>query len=221
MSFPLLFSDEIRGFYRSRLMLVLWLGLPLAAILIYALTPENLLADQPLSLSLFTALMVSTVAALLASVMLSVNLVNEIEDGSLDLFLVRPVRRWEILISKFLAVFICVVVASLIALGAGIGLDVLLLDNSLSQATMGLEDSLLSLFIVMGVSCSAALLISVFSRSVLVAVILVIFGANQLSALLLLPILLDLGSLEAGLAGLAISVICLLLSAIVFQRREL
>lgn len=221
MSFPLLFSDEIRGFYRSRLMLVLWLGLPLAAILIYALTPENLLADQPLSLSLFTALMVSTVAALLASVMLSVNLVNEIEDGSLDLFLVRPVRRWEILISKFLAVFICVVVASLIALGAGIGLDVLLLDNSLTQATMGLEDSLLSLFIVMGVSCSAALLISVFSRSVLVAVILVIFGANQLSALLLLPILLDLGSLEAGLAGLAISVICLLLSAIVFQRREL
>jgi len=219
MSLALVLLDEMNGFYRSRLMTVLWGGLPIMAILLYFLVPEDSLAGIPFTI--FASLLVGSIGALLASVMLAVNLVNEINDHSLELFLVRPVKRWHLLASKLAAVYLCVTVACLLALAVGIGVDVLFNGTSLEAATVGLGDSLVTTMLMMGISCSAALLIAIFSPSVLIAVILVIFGANQLSALVILPVMVS--EFSTAMTVAVSTILCLVMLALAvfaFQRRE-
>lgn len=220
MSLSLLLKDEMNGFYRSRLMLVLWFGLPLTSLLLYLVMPSSSLEGLPMTV--FTAMMVSSIGALLASVMLAVNLVNDINDHVLDLFLVRPVKKWHLLVSKFMAIYICVSLACLLALGTGIIYDMFINGASFGLATLGLADSLATTLMMIAVSCTAAVLISSFSPTVLIAVILVIFGGNQLSVLALLPLLTsEFSTLITVIISLVISSIMLVFGAFIFQRREL
>ncbi len=120
MSLRLLYADELSGFARSRVMLVLWVGMPVLALLLHALQPD---LEGQMSLTVFSMLVVSTMASTIAAAMLSVGIIHERTRGVYSLFLVRPVRRWSILLGKFLAVFTCVAVASLITLAAGFLFD--------------------------------------------------------------------------------------------------
>lgn len=219
MSLAMVLMDEMNGFYRSRLMAVLWMGLPLMAILLYLLVPEDTLQGIPFTV--FTSMMIGSIGALLASVMLAINLVNEIKDHALDLFLVRPVKRWHLLASKLAAVYICVTVACLLALAVGIGADVIVNGTAMESATIGLGESLATTMLMMGISCSAALLIAIFSPSVLIAVIMVIFGANQLSALVILPLLVS--EFSMAMTFLFSGILCVILLGLAmffFQRKE-
>jgi ABC-2 type transport system permease protein len=220
MSLTILTLDEVNGFYRSRLMAVLWVGLPLMALVSYMLVPGSSLDGVPFTI--VTSILVASIGALLASVMLAVNVVNEINDHALDLFLVRPVKRWHLLVSKLLAVYSCVTVACLLALSIGLAFDYLFLNTSSAMATDGLLESLAITLMMMSISCCAALLIATFSPSVLVAVILVVFGANQLSALVLLPVFMsELSMTMTFVASCTVSILMAVLALFLFQRREL
>ena len=108
MSFGLLFKDELKGFYKSKVMIFLWIGLPLMTVVLYWLSPYT---GEDVPLSLLSALLVSSIGGTLGSAMLAVSIIHEKDQHTYDLFLIRPIKRWHLMISKFFAVFLCIAIA--------------------------------------------------------------------------------------------------------------
>lgn len=220
MNFALLVQDEMRGFYRSKVMLFLWIGLPILTILFHFWSS---LQGGELPLTALSAIITSSIGGTLASVMLAVSIINEKTQHVYDLFLVRPVRRWNIILSKFLAVYTCIAVASGLSLLLGLIIDYVNVGG-LSDAI--LRDTLLSLatsLSMMAVSSSIGVLIGVAAPSVLVGVILVIYGGNQISALPIIPTILNISNatLFTIVFGVVISSIMLVLATFIFNRKQI
>jgi ABC-2 type transport system permease protein len=220
MNFALLVQDEMRGFYRSKVMLFLWIGLPILTILFHFWSS---LQGGELPLTALSAIITSSIGGTLASVMLAVSIINEKTQHVYDLFLVRPVRRWNIILSKFLAVYTCIAVASGLSLLLGLIIDYVNVGG-LSDAI--LRDTLLSLatsLSMMAVSSSIGVLIGVAAPSVLVGVILVIYGGNQISALPIIPTILNISNatLFTIAFGVVISSIMLVLATFIFNRKQI
>jgi len=220
MSFALLMKDEIRGFYKSKVMIFLWIGLPLLTMLFHFWSS---LQGGGIPFTALSAIITSGIGGTLASVMLTVSIINEKTQHVYDLFLVRPVRRWNIILSKFLAVYACIAVASLLSLLLGLIIDYI---NVGSVSGTVLNDTVLSLatsFSMMAVSSSAGVLIGVVSPSVLVGVILVIYGGNQISALPIIPTILNISNatLFTITFGTVTTSIMLVLAIFLFNRKQL
>lgn len=220
MNFALLVQDEMRGFYRSKVMLFLWIGLPILTILFHFWSS---LQGGELPLTALSAIITSSIGGTLASVMLAVSIINEKTQHVYDLFLVRPVRRWNIILSKFLAVYTCIAVASGLSLLLGLIIDYVNVGG-LSDAI--LRDTLLSLatsLSMMAVSSSIGVLIGVAAPSVIVGVILVIYGGNQISALPIIPTILNISNatLFTIVFGVVISSIMLVLATFIFNRKQI
>lgn len=213
MSLGLLFRDEVNGFYRSKVMIALLVGMPLIAVLMYLLSPD--LEGMPLGA--FTAVTISSMAGLLASTTLAVSIINERTQGVYDLFLVRPVKRSYLLLVKYLAVVACVIAAAIFAL---------LVANAYDWSVLGyveldgLGQPALVVVTMAAVSCAVAVLVGTLVRSVLLGVILTIYGGNQLSAVIVLTSLENVVSMEmAAMIGLALATIVLASALVLFSRK--
>ena len=218
MSFWLLFKDELNGFYRSRVMLALWVGLPAMAVMLYFLVDDI----EGMPVTVFTGLRVSSIGGLLTSVLIVVNILNEKEKKVYDLFLIRPIRREKLLLAKFSAVVLCVIVASCIAITLSACLDSTTKGLDVQGILSDMKDSLLITVSIMAINCSAGVLIGVFASNMLVGILLVLFGANQLSSLVLLPMITGWGEMwMAGAVSLAISIALLLGASVLFRHKEL
>lgn len=218
MSLSLLFRDELNGFYRSKVMLVLWIGLPALSIFLYTVGASG----QGIPVAILASVVVGSLGGALASAMLAISLISERERHVYDLFVIRPVKRRDILLSKFLAVYLCIAIAGILAITLGVIVDYSLTGLSGGIAFGSLGESLILVFSMMAVSCSAGILIGTVSPSVLVGVILVLYGGNQLAAIVVLPVLLLVSAAWfPPLAAGGISALILGLSVTVFNRREL
>jgi len=220
MKLSLLYFDELKGFYKSKVMLFLWVGLPIVAVLFRFIQYGS--TGQAIAFTVISALVVSSLAGTLAAVMLAVSIINEKNRHVYDLFLIRPLKRRDIVLAKFLSVYTCVAVASLMAVAAGVAADYL--TASAFPATI-LNDTAQSLAIslsMVAVSCSAGVLIGIGSPSVLVGAILVIYGGNQISVIPLVPTMLNLPEATLFTIGLAAAVaISLLIGAVtLFERKQ-
>jgi ABC-2 type transport system permease protein len=216
----LLFADELRGFYKSKVMLFLWIGLPIVAFLFRFVQTGT--TGQSIPFTVISALIVSSLAGTLAAVMLTVSIINEKNRHVYELFLIRPLKRRDIMLSKFLSVYTCVAIASLIAILVGAAADYVT-SGALSATVF--QDTVKSLAIslsMVAVACSAGVLIGVAAPSVLVGAILVIYGGNQISVIPLVPTLLNLPQADLFTVGLAAVVtITLLLAALgLFERKQ-
>jgi ABC-2 type transport system permease protein len=190
MKTGLLFVDELRGFYKSKVMVFLWIGLPIIALLFRFISVGS--SGQNISFTLISALIVSSIGGTLASVMLAVFIINEKNRHVYDLFLIRPLKRRDIILAKFFSVYTCVAIASFIAVLAGMITDYIT-TGSLSTAVLSnAGQSLVTSLSMIAVSCAAGVLIGVASPSVLVGAILVIYGGNQISIIPLIPTLLNI-----------------------------
>jgi len=219
MSLLLLLKDELRGFYRSKVMIFLWVGLPLMAVLFQFWSAST---QQVFSFTLLSAVLVSSIGGTLASVMLAVSIINEKNRHVYELFLIRPVKRWNLIAAKFFAVYICIAVASFLAIAMGIGTDCLVRGGASGTV---LKDTLQSVSVsmsMMAVSSAAGVLIGVASPSVLVGAILVIYGGNQISAIPMIPTILNIGnaSLFTISSGILISTVLLILAALIFNKKQ-
>src|SRR4030042_5579000 len=121
MKMGLLFVDELRGFYKSKVMIFLWVGLPVMALLFRFISAGS--SGQSIPFTVISALVVSSIGGTLASVMLAVFIINEKNRRVYDLFLIRPLKRRDILLAKFFSVYTCVAIASFIAVLAGMITD--------------------------------------------------------------------------------------------------
>ncbi len=219
MNLLLLFVDELMGFYKSKVMISLWIGLPLVSILFHFLSSNT---GSPISFTVVSAIVVSSLAGTLASVMLAVSIINEKNRHVYELFLIRPLKRRNILIAKFLSVYVCIAVAAILAIILGMVADYLT-TGTLSEAVLSNTFQSLSISLsMMATSCAAGVLIGVVSPSVLVGAILVIYGGNQISALPLLPSILNPTNptLFTISLGALMSIILLILAISIFDRKQ-
>ncbi len=219
MSLPLLFVDELRGFYKSKVMIFLWAGLPVIALL-FRFLPTG--TGEEIPFTVVSTIVISSLAGTLAAVMLAVSMINEKNRNVYELFLIRPLKRQDIVIAKFFAIYICVAIASLIAVSVGMITDYFTIGVLSETVLTNTAQSLATSFSMVAVSCAAGTLIGVISPSVLVGAILVIYGGNQISAIPLLPTFLNVGNVTLFTVGLAaaIAVILLALAVFAFNKKQ-
>ena len=220
MQLGLLFVDELRGFYKSKVMIFLWIGLPVIALLFRYIS--SISSGQSLPFTLISALVVSSIGGTLASVMLTVFLINEKNRHVYDLFLIRPLKRRDIILSKFLSVYVCVAIASLIAVLAGITVDFASTGALSTTILTDAGQSLATSLSMIAVACSAGVIIGVASPSVLVGAILVIYGGNQISVIPLVPTLLNIQNAAIFTIALAGAVAATLLGGaiLLFEKKQ-
>ena len=220
MNLPLLYFDELKGFYKSKVMLFLWVGLPLMAVLFRFLQYSS--TGQEIPFTVVSALVVSSLAGTLASVMLAVSIINEKNRQVYDLFLIRPLKRRNIVLAKFMSVYTCVTVASLVAVAVGVAADYFTANAFPLTVLNDTVQSLAISFSMLAVSCSAGVLIGIGSPSVLVGAILVIYGGNQISVIPLVPTMLNLPEATLFTIVLAAAVAVSLLAGAValFERKQ-
>ena len=219
MTLPLLFKDELKGFYKSKVMLFLWVGLPLMAIIMHAWSPNT---GDEIPFTLLTTLLVSSIGGTLAAVMLAVSIINEKNRRVYDLFLIRPIKRRNMLASKFIAVYLCVIIASMIAIGMGLAIDYNTSNIPIETLLESVGESMVVSFSMMAIACSVGIGIGVISPSVLVGAILVIYGGNQLSALPLLPTIFEIsnGLAFTAILGIVLTAVFLAVSMAMFERKQ-
>jgi ABC-2 type transport system permease protein len=214
MKMGLLFVDELRGFYKSKVMIFLWIGLPIIALLFRFVSGSS--SGQNIPFTLVSAIVVSSLAGTLASVMLAVFIINEKNRHVYELFLIRPLKRRDIILAKFFSVYTCVAIASFIAVLAGMMTDYATTGTLSAAVLSNVGQSLATSLSMIAVACAAGVLIGVASPSVLVGAILVIYGGNQISVIPLVPTLLNVqdatvftivlaGATAAGLLAVAVA----------------
>lgn len=219
MALRLLFNDELKGFYKSNVMIGLWIGLPIISILFYLLTPE---VEEGMSFAMIASTVISSTGGFLASMMLAVNIIHEKSRNIFELFLIRPIKRRELLISKFLSVFFCVAVASLLALLLGIAMDYIFHGGIVGFVFKEtLKSFLLAVFII-SVECAGGVLIGVFIPFVLAGVILVVVCHNIATMAVIMPSMLKMphSFLFSLVMGVVITGVFLFLAVYIFAKKQ-
>ena len=219
MSLKILFLDELKGFYKSKVMIILWVGMPLLSLIFNFLVPD--VEDFPISS--IVAIIFSSIGGMLASAMLSTSIASEKVRHVYDLFLIRPVRRTNILLAKFFAVYLCLIIATGISLIIGLIIDQLTIGNLPEYVIDQTIESLAISLAAMAISCSIGIFFGIMVSSVPVAAILSVYLGNQISAISILPTLfLDFIDpiLFSLLLGSIVPTIILTISIMIFARKQ-
>ncbi|MFX0106644.1 MAG: ABC transporter permease [Candidatus Hodarchaeota archaeon] len=219
MSLIILFLDELKGFAKSKVMIVLWFGLPLLSFLIQFINPAEL---EGMPISFLVSLVVSSIGGTLSVIMLSTSIVNEKNRHVYELFLVRPVRRSSILLAKYLAVYLCLVIAVSISLTVGLIFDAFTGDLMENYLNITFE-SLITGVSSMSITCSIGIFFGVLISSVPVAAILSVYLGSQLSSIIILPTFFipDLNTeLLALTLGISLTIIIMVINIILFNRKQ-
>lgn len=219
MTLVTLYTDELRGFSRSRLMLALWIGLPVLSIVLRLAQPQT----EGIPLLTFVSILIGSVGGTLAAVLLATSITSERLARVYDLFLVRPVRRRDLLVSKFLAAFTALLGAAVASIGVAVVIDLISGTFAPGVVTRAAQSLIISLA-GMTIAASVGLLLGVLINSVAVSAILAVYLGNQLSAVIVLPTVLvtDFNVwLFAPLVGLGVPVLLLVAAILVFRRKSL
>ena len=224
----LLLRDELVGFAKSRVMVVLWVGLPALATLGYFVLP--LLAGEELNtqgevipLTLLMGALISTFAGTIGAVMVCVGIVNERSRNVYELFLIRPLRPESIVWAKFLATFSCVAIASIISVSVGLVVDLIQGVEVTVDLVGQTFESLGLATAVVAISVATGVFVGVLLKSILVAVILVLYVGPNLAALPALPAYLgwsgDYYWLMLGASGI-LTLIVMYFAGVLFRKAE-
>jgi ABC-2 type transport system permease protein len=214
-----LFVDEFRGFAKSRVMAALWIGLPLLSVLIRYAQPD---ADG-MPLLTFVAILLAGIGGTVAAVLLSTGITSERSRHVYDLFLVRPVKRRDLILAKYFAAFSCLLIAVLLSVLLGILVEVVTGDFSADTLMRQNLESLLITLTGISIACAVGIFFGIVMNSVAVSAILSAYLGNQITGLLILPIAL-VASLNVPLycilVGIAVPVLILTASAVIFERKN-
>ncbi len=219
MSLKILFVDELKGFYKSKVMIVLWVGLPLLSLFFHYIVPDT----EGIPISSIVAIILSSIGGTLGSAMLSTSIASEKIRHVYDLFLIRPVKRTSILLAKFFSVYLCLIIATGISLTLGLILDQIFIGNLPEFVLNQTIESLTISIAAMAISCSIGIFFGIIVSSVPVATILSVYIGNQISAISILPTLfLDFIDpiVFSLLVGCTSAVFMLTVSSILFSRKQ-
>jgi len=151
-----------------------------------------------------------------------------------DLFLIRPVKRRNIIIAKYFAVYLCTIAAVWLSIVTGMIIDAFR-QITIPQIFLDLlVDSILTVFFALAITCSFGALFGVLMKSVAGSAILSLYVGNQASSILTLviPLISQLMVLEFGISlpfdpfilsmiiGTATSIGILLLAILAFNKKQ-
>lgn len=219
MALKTLYFDELKGFSRSKIMAVLWIGLPLISVAFRVFRPDT----EGMPLLTLVAILLASIGGTVATVLLSTSITNERAKSVYDLFLVRPVRRYELLVAKFLAAFSSLFVAVLLSVLLGIVIEAV--TGNLSAGTFMGEnfESLLVTLTGIAVACSIGIFFGITMSSVAVSAILSAYLGNQIAGAIILPLALSSSLnvvLYCALVGTLVPAAILTVTALIFERRN-
>ena len=215
---------------KSKITIILFIVLPVLAVLMSILTGQ--LEDFPATY--LTAVLATSIAGALGSIMLSTSITSEMNKNVYDLFLIRPVKRHNIIIAKFFAVYLCTIAAVWLSIFTGMIID------AFRQVTIPqffldqLVDSIFTVFFALAVTCSFGTLFGILMKSVAGSALLSLYVGNQASSILTLviPLISQLMEFEFGFSlpfdpfilsiviGTATSIGILLLAILAFNKKQ-
>ena len=215
-----LYFDELKGFVRSKVMAVLWIGLPVISVAFRFFRPDA----EGMPLLTLVAIVLSSIGGTVSAVFISTGVTNERTKSVYDLFLVRPVKRHELLIAKFLAAFSSLFVAVFLSVLLGIIIEAFT-GNLASAAFMRQNiESLLITLTGIAVACSVGIFFGTTMNSVAVSAILSAYLGNQITGALIVPLALAQSLnvvLYCVLVGTTVPAAIMLLSVLIFRRKNL
>jgi hypothetical protein len=138
--------------------------------------------------SAFIGLIMSSIAGTVAALMVAVDIVSERNRGVYVLFAIRPIRREAIIWAKFVAVFACVAIACVVSIAAGVAVDAIRGTPPTGAMLHELGKTLVSLVGVIALSCGVGVVMGVLARSILVAVILILYVGQNLAIIPMVPV---------------------------------
>jgi ABC-2 type transport system permease protein len=215
----LLFKDELKGFYKSNVMLVLWIGLPLLSVLFFFFLPNP--GDQ-VSVTFITSGIISSIGGWLAAMMLAIQIIHEKSHHVYDLFLIRPVRRSHIILAKYFAVFFCVALACILALLLSFFADYLFINKYSSSLLIETIKSFVISLAIISIECAAGAFVGVLVSSVIVGVVLVVVTHNISSLTIIMPMMTNTHYplFYPIIVGICLSVVFLFFSIAIFKRQQ-
>lgn len=219
--FGMLLIDELKGFYKSKVMAVLLIGMPLVSALMLLLQPDT----EGIPLMSLVALLVSSLGGTLGSVILATGVVNEKTNHVYDLFVIRNEKiRPYMILAKFFAVYIsllsAVVLSLIVALIVDSNREVIPLELILENLT----ESLIISMAAMAIACSIGILIGLLINSVPAAAIAAIYAGNQVSIIAVMPGIMftEIETIPFSIAmGLIISISVLIANIMIFNKKQL
>jgi ABC-type transport system involved in multi-copper enzyme maturation permease subunit len=191
----ILFRDELIGYAKSRVILVMWVLLPALAVLGYLLLPDRVMMERSgatkdmVTATAFMAVLMSSLAGTVTALLVAVDIVSERNRKVYELFAIRPLQRDRIIWAKFFGVFVTVSLGCVAALLAGIVVDAVRGHVPSGQDFVDLAQPLAMLLGTIAVSAGVGCLVGVMSRSILVAVLLILYVGQNLAIVPMLPIL--------------------------------
>jgi len=215
---------------KSKITIILFIVLPVLAVLMSILTGQ--LEDFPATY--LTTVIATSIAGALGSIMLSTSITSEMNKNAYDLFLIRPVKRRNIIIAKYFAVYLCTIAAVWLSIVTGMIIDAFR-QITIPQIFLDLlVDSILTVFFALAITCSFGALFGVLMKSVAGSAILSLYVGNQASSILTLviPLISQLMVLEFGISlpfdpfilsmiiGTATSIGILLLAILAFNKKQ-
>lgn len=219
MNSLMIYRDELQGFLKSKVFVILVVGLPVLVTGLRLAQPDL----EGMSFFIFTAILIASISGTLGSVLLSTAITSERSRHVYELFLIRPVPRASLLLGKYFAALSALLITVVVTLGVGLATDALAGRAGPGIVSAGLEPAILSLAGI-AVACSVGTLLGVVVDSVAVSAILSVYLGNQLSALAILPSALapDLPAVAIAVAaGLLVPTVILAIAVRVFARKTL
>lgn len=183
MSFRILLQDEFRGYFKSKFAPILMIGMPLLTFIIYWLQPDT----EGIPLSFFIGLLISSISGTLSAVMIATSLVQDRQKQTFDLFLIRPVKRWQLIVVRPLAVFISMITVAGFCFILGYLVDLVnnsvLIQNAWQEITEGYIISIAA----MAIACSLGTFIGLITENIMISAVLSIYLGGQFTSLAVLP----------------------------------
>ena len=219
MNSLMIYRDELQGFLKSKVFVILVVGLPVLVTGLRLAQPDL----EGMSFFIFTAILIASISGTLGSVLLSTAITSERSRHVYELFLIRPVPRASLLLGKYFAALSALLITVVVTLGVGLATDALAGRAGPGIVSAGLEPAVLSLAGI-AVACSVGTLLGVIVDSIAVSAILSVYLGNQLSALAILPSALapDLPVVAIAVAaGIIVPTALLAIAVRVFARKTL
>jgi ABC-2 type transport system permease protein len=223
----LMVRDELIGFAKSKVMLVLWLVLPALCLVGYLVLPAELFDHgagvRGLSATAFMAFITSSIAGTVAALMVAVDIVAEKNRKVYELYVIRPVRPEAIIWAKFLAVFLCVTVGCVTAILLGIGLDWIRGEPIEAKLVYDAFKSNVAMVGVIAISAAVGVFFGVICKTIVVAVLLVLYGGQNIAIIPMLPMYLGIFPNQFWIVMLISAGVTLglqLVSGVVFRRAQ-
>ena len=215
--FGLLYVDELRGYLRSKVMFVLFGGLPLLSMLMHYFQPDT----EGIPLTQLVAILIASIGGTLAAVVLSTSITSERSRHVYDLFLVRPVNRTALVLAKFFGMLTCLLAAAVISLVLAMAVDSVRLGVPLGRLIRGSVEPFMTASAGMAIACSVGILFGMTISSVAVSAILAVYVGNQITGLIILPTVL-IANFPSTIytlgVGVAIPAILLVVTGALFRR---